>query len=171
MVLPRSPQWLISILHFPPSFFLELSHKPNNSEQDENCTLMACRYASMVVSLATAWGWDWFAPRAISSSPVSSISEPEPACMTSSGNVTIPTGASICESPNSAITASCMLWVTAWKLPTEIVGKPWDALLSGCAFCLWRSRWKRQMIIADKLHILCQNYICPKTWLWDTYFA
>ena len=57
------------------------------------------------------------------------------------------------EPPNSAMTASCILWLAAWKLPMEMVGKPCEVLALGCAF-LRRSRWKRQMMIVERLYIV-----------------
>ena len=61
------------------------------------------------------------------------------------------------EPPNSAMTALCILWLAARKLPMETVGNSCEALLLGCAFLLCRLRWKRQMMIVERLHIISSH--------------
>ena len=65
---------------------------------------------------------------AVSASPHSSTSEP----------------------PNSAMTALCILWLAAQKLPMEMVGKACEELVLGCVL-ICRLRWKRQMTIVERL--------------------
>lgn len=65
------------------------------------------------------------------------------------------------ESPNSAMTASCIRLEATRKLPMEMVGNPPAVLALGCAFLSWRSRWKRQIKITDKLRIFSWR---PHAW-------
>jgi hypothetical protein len=71
-------------------------------------------------------------------------------------------------SPNSSTTASWMRRVAAWKLPTGR-GDEWVVPL-GCAFFSRRSKWNRQMMIADRLQawsarwpelFCCGTLTCP----------
>ena len=84
----------------------------------------------------------------------------------SGSGVTSPTAlasthSSTSEPPNSAMTTLCILWLAAWKLPMEMVGKPCKVLVLGCAFLLWSSRWKRQMTIVERLHEFDQTSAHP----------
>ena len=56
------------------------------------------------------------------------------------------------EPPNSAMTASCVLWLAARKVPREMVGNPCKVLPLGCVF-FWRLRWKRHMMMAERLQV------------------
>ena len=73
-------------------------------------------------------------------------------CSISSPAASASTLSSTGEPPNSAMTASCILWLAAWKLPMEMVGKPCEVLALGCAF-LRRLGWKRQMMIVERLYM------------------
>ena len=91
--------------------------------------------------------------------PSSSIASPVVTDDISGAGVTISSPAasastlsSTSEPPNSAMTASWILWPAALKLPMEMVGKACDVLTLGCTL-LWRSRCKRQTMIAERVHI------------------
>ena len=106
-----------------------------------------------VLSVLCRWDWNssssipsYVIPDGISGSGVT-ISSPAASASTLS---------TTSEPPNSAMTASWILWLAARKLPREMVGKPCDVLLSGCAF-LWRLRWNRQMMIVEILHVFSKR--------------
>ena len=103
-------------------------------------------------------GWDWNSSSLITSPVV-------PDDISGSG-VTSPialasTRSSTSEPPNSSMTASCILWLAARKLPMEMVGKPCEVLVLGCVFLLCRSRWKRQITIVERLHGFSQTSASP----------
>ena len=97
-------------------------------------------------------GQDWNSSSSISS-PIVPDDISGPGVTISSPAASAATLSSTSEPPNSAVTTSCILWLAALKLPMETVGKCWEALLLGCALTLCRPRWKRQMMIVERLHI------------------
>ena len=134
-----------------PNHSLENSVWPGHGPDQIQRRLTINNYASVIPVLCRR-GWVSFS--SISFPVVPDISESSSSIDASAS--TFPSTTS--EPPNSAITASCILWLAARKLPREMVGNPCEVLELGCVF-LWRSRWKRHMMTAERLHMLSRHLL------------
>jgi hypothetical protein len=116
---------------------------------------VAHHYTSKVMSASCSWDFS----TSSMSSLVTCNGNSGSTDTTAARDTPFPTPWPACESPNSAITAAWKLWVAAWKLASERVGMSREEVVLGCAFRC-RSRWKRQMMITDRLHIFSRRLQC-----------
>lgn len=119
------------------------------------CKGRDCHYAS--TALSESWGRGRMSTRPMSFSVLSAGTS---GMTTSLLDVSVPNISSVLTFPNSAMTASCIFRVATWKLPMETGGKLQVVLVFGWSFLLWRSKWKRQMRMVDKLRSTSQTTYC-----------